>query len=152
MSSSGKSKEERQFRTKPLSTQRITKKKKDLRAPSSVGSGIKRIQQQFIGYGLEAPVFENFQHGFKVVVSTNMHKVGEKVGEKVGDKVGETLSANQEKIIELIKTNSFISANNLSKEIGISQRKVEENMRKLKEINRIKRVGPDRGGHWEVIE
>jgi len=116
------------------------------------GSGIKRIQQQFIGYGLEAPVFENFQHGFKVVVSTNMHKVGEKVGEKVGDKVGETLSANQEKIIELIKTNSFISANNLSKEIGISQRKVEENMRKLKEINRIKRVGPDRGGHWEVIE
>ena len=44
------------------------------------GSGIKRIQQQFIAYGLKPPVFENFQHGFKVVVSANMHKVGIKVG------------------------------------------------------------------------
>ena len=27
------------------------------------GSGIKRIQQQFIAHNLQPPVFENFQHG-----------------------------------------------------------------------------------------
>ena len=30
------------------------------------GSGIKRIQNRFRQYGLDIPVFENFQHGFKV--------------------------------------------------------------------------------------
>ena len=112
------------------------------------GSGIKRIQQQFIAYGLQPPVFENFQHGFRVVVSAIEHKVVD----KVVDKVIETMSVNQEKIIELIKKNTFISANKLSIEIGISQRKVQENIQKLKELNKLKRIGPDKGGHWEIVD
>ncbi len=120
------------------------------------GSGIKRIQQQFIAYGLQPPVFENFQHGFRVVVSAIEHKVVEKVVEKVVDKVVdkviETMSVNQGKIIELIKKNTFISANKLSIEIGISQRKVQENIQKLKELNKLKRIGPDKGGHWEIVD
>jgi ATP-dependent DNA helicase RecG len=31
------------------------------------GSGISRICRLFEDYGLEAPVFENFQHGFRVI-------------------------------------------------------------------------------------
>ena len=86
---------------------------------------------------------ENFQHGFRVVVTANEQNVVEKVVE--------TVTPNQEKILESIKENAFISANKLSKQMGISHRKVQENIQKLKEMNKLKRVGPDKGGHWEIV-
>jgi ATP-dependent DNA helicase RecG len=61
------------------------------------------------------------------------------------------LSSNQELILECIKKNPFISAQRLSGEIGISHRKIQENIQKLKEMHKLKRVGPDKGGHWEFF-
>jgi len=74
-----------------------------------------------------------------------------KVGKKVGNKVGNTLSENQIKIIESIEQNPKISAAKLSQSVGISKRKTEENIAKLKAMNILKRVGGTRG-HWEIIE
>ena len=71
------------------------------------------------------------------------------VGNKVGNKVGNHLSDNQLLIIEHIKMNSKISASKLSEEVGISKRKIEENLAKLKAMNMLKRVGGTRG-YWEV--
>ena len=62
------------------------------------------------------------------------------------------LSKTSEKIIEIIKTNPEISAEKLSQEIGISSRAIEMQLSKLKESGRIKRVGSDKGGHWEILE
>jgi ATP-dependent DNA helicase RecG len=31
-------------------------------------SGIKRIEDEFVKYGLQTPLFENFQHGFRVTI------------------------------------------------------------------------------------
>jgi len=73
------------------------------------------------------------------------------VGNKVGNKVGNNLSDNQLLIIENIKMNYKISVTKLSEAIGISKRKIEENLAKLKAMNMIKRVGGTRG-HWEIID
>lgn len=73
-----------------------------------------------------------------------------KVGNRVGNRVGNTLTDNQLKIIENIKENSKVSAAVLSKLLGISIRKTEENLSKLKELNILKRVDGTRG-HWEII-
>ena len=70
---------------------------------------------------------------------------------KVGNKVGNTLTDNQVSIMENIKNNSKVSAVKLSEIVGISKRKIEENLAKLKELNMIKRVGGTRG-HWEIKE
>jgi len=53
-----------------------------------------------------------------------------------------------EKIYELIKSDPHITQNKLMEETGLSRRGVEWNLRKLKEEGRIKRIGPDKGGHW----
>jgi ATP-dependent DNA helicase RecG len=71
---------------------------------------------------------------------------------KVGEKVGEKLSENQRKIIESIKENSTISIVDLAKNIGIAEKNIEENLKKLKDKGIIKRVGPAKGGYWEIIE
>ena len=73
------------------------------------------------------------------------------VGNKVGNKVGNNLSDNQQFIVENIRANSKISAMKLSETIGISKRKIEENLAKLKAMNIIKRVGGTRG-HWEIVD
>ncbi len=39
------------------------------------GSGIRRMRELFIAYNLEAPVFENFQHSFRVTVFSKTNKV-----------------------------------------------------------------------------
>jgi Fic family protein len=69
---------------------------------------------------------------------------------KFGIEVG-NLTENQIMIIELMKVNSKISAKKLANEVGISVRKIEENISKLKKLDVISRVGGTRG-HWEVKE
>ena len=46
----------------------------------------------------------------------------------------------------------FISAKKIGENIGLSHRKTQENIKKLKEAKIIKRVGPAKGGHWEALE
>ena len=74
----------------------------------------------------------------------------QKVGNEVGNKVGNNLTENQMQIVQNMKENSKISAKKLSDIVGISVRKIEENISKLKEMKMIDRVGGTRG-YWEVI-
>jgi ATP-dependent DNA helicase RecG len=43
------------------------------------------------------------------------------------------------------------SAAEIADKIGISARKTEQNIQKLKTKGLIKRIGPDKGGYWEVL-
>ncbi len=79
-------------------------------------------------------------------------KVVDKVVEGVVEKVVEKLSSNQQKIVNTVSKYPDISAQGLAKLIGISPRKIQDNIAKLKDIGVLERIGPDKGGHWEVIK
>ena len=36
--------------------------------------------------------------------------------------------------------------------LSLSEKTIEKHLKKLKEQGIIRRVGPDKGGHWEIIE
>ena len=57
-----------------------------------------------------------------------------------------------EKILKLIKGNPQITVKELTTLIGLSRRGVEKNIKKLQSQNILRRVGPDKGGHWEIVE
>jgi predicted HTH transcriptional regulator len=40
----------------------------------------------------------------------------------------------------------------LSAETGLSVKAIKKNLKLLKNENRIKRIGPDKDGHWDVVE
>ncbi len=40
----------------------------------------------------------------------------------------------------------------IARNIGISKRKVLDNINKLKKHGRLKRIGPAKGGYWEVLD
>ena len=50
-----------------------------------------------------------------------------------------------------VKNDSNITAKILSEKIGISERKIQENMKFLKEKNLLKRIGGNKSGKWIVI-
>ena len=55
----------------------------------------------------------------------------------------------EEKLISLIQENPKISLSKMAKELNVTSRVIE---RIIRNSNRIKRVGPDKGGHWEIID
>jgi ATP-dependent DNA helicase RecG len=119
-----------------------------------IGTGINRIKNAVKEHGQGSVEF--YYNNFFVVTFTRTKKVTEKVGEEVGKKVGEevgkSLTKNQRLIIKSMVENPNISAKDLSDIIGISKRKIEENISKLKKRELIKRIGSPKGGYWEIIE
>jgi predicted HTH transcriptional regulator len=59
-------------------------------------------------------------------------------------------SKSREKIIKLIKANKYITKNEIAELIGLSLKGVEKNIRQLKDNGLIKRIGPNKGGYWEI--
>lgn len=60
------------------------------------------------------------------------------------------LTDNQKRIFFEIKSNRNITQKDLSLKIGISEKNIRNNIADLKEMGIVKRVGPDKGGYWEV--
>ena len=118
---------------------------KSLGIVEKYGSGIRRIIDYFAQEKLPKPEFRNISDGFMVTVFSSDKN------EKVGEKVGEKLTDNQQKILKLIEGNPNISAAKLAGGVGISVRKIETNIQKLKEAGLLERIGPAKGGYWKLI-
>lgn len=102
------------------------------------GSGIKRIQEGFASYGLRPPVFENFQHGFRVIVSSKLlFESNEGVSE------GVNLLFNQ------IRTKPGKRAPFLVNELLVPVKIVERWLKILRDDHKIEfRGAPKSGGYW----
>lgn len=57
-----------------------------------------------------------------------------------------------ERIFYHLKLDPNITISILAEELGISTRAVEKQLAGLKKANRIRRIGPNKGGYWEVME
>lgn len=68
------------------------------------------------------------------------------------ERVGETTQKTTQKILELITANPSISRTQLAIEIGITADGIKYHLDKLRKEGVIKRVGPDKGGLWEIIQ
>ena len=66
-------------------------------------------------------------------------------------KFGESSEKSSEKILYLISKNKFFSAKRIAEIISISPRMVEKYISEFKKKGIIKRIGPDKGGYWEII-
>jgi ATP-dependent DNA helicase RecG len=55
------------------------------------------------------------------------------------------------KILALLSQNPALSAKQLGERLHISSRAVQKQLASLKGQGRLRRIGPDKGGHWEVL-
>ena len=119
-----------------------------------LGSGVRNVNKYIKAYSDEKPQFIEGRT-FELILpfesrssrkSSDRISVGENVGENVGEKRVEIA------ILDLMRRTPTISANEISKEIGISSRSAERYISMLKKAKAINRIGPARGGHWVVVD
>lgn len=119
------------------------------------GRGIQKICDACKELGAEPPVYELLGNGlrvhFKALASAlideaktpNRHNGGLSGG------IDDGLAA---RIISVIRKNKTITVLEISEELEMSKRTTEREMKKLRDDNRIRRVGGNRHGHWEINE
>lgn len=128
------------------------------------GSGLRRISEECKATGVKV-AFEKIKSGFVVTfyrpgiiqgqarsLATETAPEGKsrQLGvseEKIRRKYGE----NTEKIILAIADNQFVKTHEIANIAKLSQSTVEKVVAKLKKAGILKRIGPDKGGHWEIV-
>ena len=89
-------------------------------------------------------------------MSVNVDRVSEKnaeVLEKVLEKAqaaGEHLSENRISILRIMIANPYVTRPEIAKVLGISLKSVGANIAVMRG-KYLNRIGPDKGGFWEVI-
>ena len=68
------------------------------------------------------------------------------------ESIVEKLSAMRGHIVKIVWKNPNATAQSISKEVGIAPRNVQEHLKYLQKAGLLRRVGPDKGGHWEIVE
>ena len=98
---------------------------------------------------LSAEPDADFKEVAEIFITTFKRK---NVPEKDLEKDLEKLTENQKKIILEIKKNKFVTQQDLSKLVRINEKNIRNNIMKLKQKGLLKRIGPDKGGYWEVVD
>lgn len=94
-----------------------------------------------------------------VIVDENAQKTTQKTTQKILDIPSEDANITRQqladqkttqKILDILSEDASITRQQLAEALGITADGVKYHLRKLQKEGRIHRVGPDKGGHWEV--
>ena len=55
-------------------------------------------------------------------------------------------------ILGLLEDDNRLTREQLSEKLNISPETIKKNIEKLKAKRILKRIGPDKGGHWGIID
>ena len=114
------------------------------------GTGFKRILNELKQYPTMNLECKEIPNGFLVELSYTKQKTITQVD--VGDDVGDNVGDNRLiEIITLIKQNNQISAKQLAMKLFVSDRTIERDIEKLKKQGKLKRIGNEKNGHWEIF-
>ncbi len=94
-------------------------------------------------------VFRGFMNG--VMLSQLTKDISAFVQSVDGTSVIQPSEKTSDQIVALLKENPQHTIRSLAEAIGISDKGIEKQLSKLRHAGVIKRVGPARGGRWEVL-
>ncbi len=111
------------------------------------GRGIERILEACRAAQAPAPRIRYEPSGLWVEFPFPMVEIS-----GVGEKLGEKLGGNRAAILRAIAANPKVTVVRLADQLGLSTTAVENNLRYLKAQKLILRIGPAKGGFWQVNE
>ena len=117
------------------------------RMGTGTGDMIRMCQQA----GLPEPMF-SYRDGFVLSIARQSTINTENSKRSSGKMSGKMSGKTEGKIVELLGNYPEITIPEIAKKIGRAERTVERLLRKLREQEIIGRIGPAKGGHWEVLK
>ena len=133
-----------------------------LRLMERRGSGFKKIIGAYQAESqkrkvLRSPEFRSTAKNFFVIMPNLNYGTNLVGGKKTTQKTTQestqkTTQKSTQKIIVAIANNPNVTRQELSDIIGITQDGIKKALDGLKRKGLIRRVGPDKGGHWEIVK
>jgi ATP-dependent DNA helicase RecG len=111
------------------------------------GSGVRRVIDAFVAYGLPEPEFEATQGGMAVTVFKNAVKAATAQPPEIG-KVTDKTSV---KILSILLEEPETTIPELAIKVGLTTCSIERALTKLQLERKLVRIGADKGGHWKVL-
>ncbi len=109
-----------------------------------VGSGIIRMQNAMKNYALDEPRFDINDNWFTIIFDRPPEWWSMKWAEK-------KLTKTEIEIITEIKKDPKVSMRILSTILKVNQSVIRKNIKNLKNKKVLKRIGPPKGGYWNII-
>lgn len=120
-----------------------------------LGSGIKRALEDWPEIDFvddrEANLFTSTVHRREWIDPVEPKTDVEK-GSQEAISAQKSSQKSSQKIVNLMRADPNITIADLVRNVGITDRAIKKQIENLKVQGRIRRVGPDKGGHWEVVE
>jgi ATP-dependent DNA helicase RecG len=143
------------------------------------GTGMRKMVNLCASANLPEPAFKESGLYFKITFFKKAFSPDGKIGwsentdtENTGDKnskLQETAGGQQgwsdkwsvrlselppfrREIIKMLRANRGISRQGMARSLAINPSAVQKHLAKLKEAGFIRRIGPDKGGYWQIIE
>ena len=114
-------------------------------------TGIATMREEMRKMGLPEPEFVSLRGDFKVIFRKEKIKNSEQnKNQEFTEKFTEKFTQSEQKILNELIDNPYITQAKLSELLGISKRSIIKNMKNLKDRGIIYRVGSDRKGYWKI--
>ena len=118
------------------------------------GRGIRKMQEDCKTYGIPGPKIWSYKTDICVEFKNHESNIKSKIPhlKKTHSIREKTREKTREKILYFITHHSKITIQELAYKTGLSIKGVEWQIQKLKKAGYLKRVGPAKGGHWQIIK
>ena len=115
------------------------------------GRGTNRVITTCKEHGVAPPIFEE-RSGFLIVTFKAQMVQGGALGEDTQEITQNATQKTTQKIVALMRQNPQITRQRLAEETEISADGIKYHLTRLRRKGVIRRIGPDKGGQWEVVK
>lgn len=141
-----------QIASRSLCARKVLEKHKNRLANGSKGSNGAR--NAVTKNGVSPPVFEERQGFFIVTFKASLVEGGifeEGAQKGVQKSTQKSTQKTSDMILAILVENPSATMAQMAEELGIHPSAVKKHLRNLKQQVRLRRIGPDKGGRWDVV-
>ncbi len=130
---------------------------KEIGLADELGSGVRRLFKYCKTYcGHDPELIEGDVFSLRLALSeavspTSVTGLAETSG-KASGKTEKASGKTSGRILEILRQDSSITIPELAARLDVTERSIERNIHNLRESGHLRRVGPAKGGHWEVLK
>jgi len=126
---------------------------KELHLTEGRCTGFPKIRRAMKHNGSPAVVYETDKDRLYFMATIKIHPEALGTAKQISSGVGgEIREKTRVEIIKIMKENPRVTVGDIAKATGLTIKGVEWNIKDLKQKGLIKRIGPNKGGHWEVVK
>jgi len=136
---------------------------KDYGYVKEFGEGVDRMCAELTGLGLPDPEYEAVSFMLRCTVrAAEVREQGADADARLQDTPAsgditpqksreKSREKNSDRLLALLRQKATVTTDELATTLDLSRAGVEKIIRTLKKAGRLRRVGPDNGGHWEIV-